>query len=150
MISKTLYGIPWWLSGKESTCQCRRPGFDPWVGKIPWRREWLPTPVFLPGKSLGQRSLLVYSPWGHEESDTTKPLTLSLLFHFKFPNSTPGGQWLPLRSVFKARFHLEYGHIEHTVIFGMWRKVGAMFCCQQILWVFLSSPFKRPLWWSSG
>ena len=37
----------WWLSGKESTCQCRRPGFDPWVEKVPWSRRWLPTPVFL-------------------------------------------------------------------------------------------------------
>ena len=50
-------GLPWWLSSKESACQCRRPGFDPWVGKIPWRREWQPTPVFLPAKSQGQRSL---------------------------------------------------------------------------------------------
>ena len=40
-------GLPWWLSGKESVCQCRRYGFDPWVGKIPWRRKWQPTPVFL-------------------------------------------------------------------------------------------------------
>ena len=50
-----------WLSGKESACQsrrCRRLGFDPWVGKIPWRREWPPTPVFLPGESHGQRSLV--------------------------------------------------------------------------------------------
>ena len=39
--------------------------------KIPWRREWLPTPVFLPGKSHGQRSLVGYSPWGHKELDTT-------------------------------------------------------------------------------
>ena len=50
-------GLPWWLSGKESTYQCRRPGFDPWVGKIPWRRKWQLTPVFLPGKSHEQRSL---------------------------------------------------------------------------------------------
>ena len=50
-------GDPWWLNGKESTYQCRRHGFDPWVGKIPWRRRWQPTPVFLPGKSYGQRSL---------------------------------------------------------------------------------------------
>ena len=42
----------------------RRPGFDPWVGKIPWRRKWQPTPIFLPGKSHGQRSLAGYSPWG--------------------------------------------------------------------------------------
>ena len=49
--------LPWWLSGKESACQCRRCRFDPWVGKISWRRKWQPTPVFLPGKSQGQRSL---------------------------------------------------------------------------------------------
>ena len=55
------------LSGKESFCQCkrhRRCGFDPWVGKIPWRRKWQPTPIFLPGKSHGQRSLEGYSPQG--------------------------------------------------------------------------------------
>ena len=43
-------GLPGWLSGKESACQCRRHGFDPWVRKIPWRRKWQPIPVFLPGK----------------------------------------------------------------------------------------------------
>jgi len=58
-------GLPWWLSGKESTCQCRRHGFDPWVGKIPQRRKQQPTPVFLPGKSHGQKRLAGYSPWGH-------------------------------------------------------------------------------------
>ena len=53
-------GLPWWLSGKESNCQCRicgRLGFNPWVRKIPWKRAWQSTPVFLPGKSHGQRSL---------------------------------------------------------------------------------------------
>ena len=43
---------------------------SPWVGTIPWRREWLPTPVFLPGESHGQRRLMGYSPWGHKELDT--------------------------------------------------------------------------------
>ena len=52
--TKNSLGHPWCLSGKESTCQCRRPRFDPWVRKIPWRRAWQPTPVFLPGKSCGQ------------------------------------------------------------------------------------------------
>ena len=52
--------------------------FDPCVGKIPWRRKWQPTPVFLPGKSQGQRSLADYCPWGHKESDTTERL------HFLF------------------------------------------------------------------
>ena len=46
--------------------QYRRPGFYPWIGKISWRREWQPTPVFLPGEFLGQRSLVGYSPWGHK------------------------------------------------------------------------------------
>ena len=63
--------LPCWLSGKESTYQCRRHKFEPWVGKIPWRRAWQPTPVFMPGESRGQRSLAGYSPWGHKESDTT-------------------------------------------------------------------------------
>ena len=53
--------LHWWFNGKESTCRCRRLGFSPWVRKTPWRRKWLPTPVFLPGKSHGQRSLVGYS-----------------------------------------------------------------------------------------
>ena len=58
--------LPRWLSGKESACQRRRCGFDPWVGKIPWRKKWQPTPIFLPGKSHGQRSLAGCSLWGHK------------------------------------------------------------------------------------
>ena len=48
-----------------------RDRFNPWIGKIPWSRKWQPTPVFLPGKFHGQRSLVGYSPWGRKESDTT-------------------------------------------------------------------------------
>ena len=62
------------VGGKEATHQCRRPGFDPWVGKIPWRRKWQLTSVFLPGESHGQRSLVGYSPWVAKESDTTERL----------------------------------------------------------------------------
>ena len=58
--------LPCWLSSKEFICQCWRPGLDPWVRKIPWRRTWQPTPLFLPGKSHGQRSLAGYSPCGHK------------------------------------------------------------------------------------
>ena len=64
-----------WPRGKESTCQCRKHrkhGLDPWVGKIPWRKEGLPTPVFLAGEFHGQRSLAGYSPWGCREPDMTK------------------------------------------------------------------------------
>ena len=74
--SQGLYpGLPRWLRGKEPACQYRRPKrleFDPWVGKIPWRRNCQPTPVFLPRKFHGQRSLMGYSPRGHKESDTTE------------------------------------------------------------------------------
>ena len=59
--------LPRWLSGRESAHQCRRCRLDPWAGKIPWRRKWQSTPVFLPGKSHGQRSLAGYSPWGRKE-----------------------------------------------------------------------------------
>ena len=52
--------------------KCRRHGFDPWVGKIPLRRVWQPTLVFLPGKPHGQRSLVGYSPWGCKESDVNE------------------------------------------------------------------------------
>ena len=60
---------------KKIRLQCMRPGFDPWVEKIPWKRKWQPTPVFLPGESHGQRSLMGYSPCGHKESDTTERLS---------------------------------------------------------------------------
>ena len=73
----TIYGGS---DGKSICLQLRRPGFDPWVGKIPWRRKWQPTPVLLPWKSHGRRSLVGYSPWGRKESDTTKQLH----FHFSF------------------------------------------------------------------
>ena len=53
------FGLPWWLSWSRIHLQCRRPEFSLWVGKIPWRREWLPTPVFWPGEFHG-----LYSPWG--------------------------------------------------------------------------------------
>ena len=59
------FGCPRWLSGKRIHLQCRRyrrHGFSPWVGKIPWRRAWQPTPVFLPGEFLGQRRPVGYSP----------------------------------------------------------------------------------------
>ena len=71
-------------------------GFDPCVRKIPWRRKWQPTPVFLPEESHGQRSLVGYSPWGHKEQTqlsthtcfviTTLYLTYSLVF---FPHLQP-------------------------------------------------------------
>ena len=72
---KTPQGFPGGTSGKEPACQCKRykkHTFSPWYGKIPWRREWLPTPVFLLKESQEQRSLAGYSPWGRKESDMTE------------------------------------------------------------------------------
>ena len=93
--------IPGWLRGKESARQCRRHRFNPWVQKIPWRRKWQPTPILLPGKSHGQRSLVGYSPWSCKESNMTEhththrliknkhiqyviECSLSLVFHITF------------------------------------------------------------------
>ena len=62
-------------SQRESACQCmrcKRLGFNCWVGKILWSRKWQPTPIFLPGKFHGERSLMGYSPWGCKESDMTE------------------------------------------------------------------------------
>ena len=67
--------VPTWYSGKEYACQGRRHKrhrFNPWVRKIHWRRKWQLTPVFLLGKSHGQRSLEGYSTWDHKELDTTE------------------------------------------------------------------------------
>ena len=65
-------GLLWWISGNELTFQCRRPGFDPWVGTIPWRRTWQPTPILLPGEFHGERSLVGYSSQGCTELDMTE------------------------------------------------------------------------------
>ena len=79
-VSSRLYlykGLPGGSDGKESACQCRRHKrrwFDPLVGKIPRRRKWQPTPIFLPGKFHGQRSLAGCNPWGGKELDMTERL----------------------------------------------------------------------------
>ena len=65
--SISVQGFPGGASGKQPACQCRRLKkcqFDPWIKNIPWRRKRQPTPVFLPGNFLGQRSLVGFSPWG--------------------------------------------------------------------------------------
>ena len=69
------WGFPGGTSGKEPACQCRRHmrcGLSPYVGKTPWRRKWLPTPVFFTGEFHGQRSLAGYSQSGRKELDMTE------------------------------------------------------------------------------
>ena len=82
--------FPWWLRWQNICLQCRRPRFDPWVRKIPGRRKWQPTPVLLPGKSHGLRSLVAYSPWGRKESDTTERLHCHFHFNENFNQSFNG------------------------------------------------------------
>ena len=76
-IENVIFSLPFyskWASLVNQTIIClkrRRHGFDPWAGKMPWRRDWLPTPVFLPGEFHKQRRPVSYSPWGCKELDTT-------------------------------------------------------------------------------
>ena len=82
--SYVLLGFPGRTSVKGSTCQCRRckrHGLDPWVGKIPQKRAWQPTPVFLTGESHGQKSLESYSPQGHKETDMIQQACMCLQLH---------------------------------------------------------------------
>ena len=84
-----------------------RRSFDPWVRKIPWRRAWQPTPVFLPGESNGQRRLAGCSPWGCKESDTTEQLTLSL-------SATSYKAWLPIIVNTESRFTRPLSQASHV------------------------------------
>ena len=115
-----LNGLPRWLSGKESACHCKRHRFNPWVGKIPWRRIWQPTPVSLPGKRRGQRSLVGYSLVGIRKSWT-------LLSHW----TTATVVWCLF--VFWARFLW----VSKSQLLGSDKRL--QWCCLNSLW--------RSLWW---
>ena len=73
-------GFPGGSDGKRICLQRRRPGFNPWVRKIPWRSEWLPTPLFLPGEFHGQRSLAGYSPWYHKKWESPTSTVFEIIF----------------------------------------------------------------------
>ena len=77
---KDLRGLPCLLSGKGSACQHRRHSFGSWSERSPGDGNGISTPVFLPGKSNGQRILVGYSPWGHKELDTTYQLNNNVAF----------------------------------------------------------------------
>ena len=113
-------------SGKKPACQyrrCKRCGLDPWVRKIPWRRALQPTPVFLPGESHGQRSLVGYSPWSHTESDMTKRLGIhsgKLLYTPGIPAwytvMTWGWGWGLIRGRFKREGIYVYLWLIHVIV----------------------------------
>ena len=116
--------------GKESTCSVGRPGFDPCVGKIPWRRERLPTPVFQPGEFHG-----LYSPWGCKELDITERLSLSVqtpvaphpgisttdkLVHISNQINCKDGHWLSVYSDKKlGTIHYKL-LIKYNMVFAWW------------------------------
>ena len=120
--------------GKEPACQCRRhkrPGFSPWVRKIPWRRAWQPTPVFLPGKFHGQRSLEGYSLLGHKESGMTEAIcmhTLTPIFEVLCQRSWGRGEGL-----FDSSYSLTH-QSQSTTKSSCWRIQNLttshhLFCC---------------------
>ena len=76
------YILPWWLTWLSVCLKCGRPRFDPWVRKIPWRRKWQPSPVFLPGESHGW-SLAGYSPWGRKKLDMTERLHIMIITYME-------------------------------------------------------------------
>ena len=94
-----ILNVPSWASLVaqmiKNLAAMRRPGFDPWFGKISWRTEWQPTPVFLPGELYGQRSLKGYNPWGPKKSDMTEQLSL----HFIWETGWMASLLLQLRNV---------------------------------------------------
>ena len=112
-------GLLRWRSGEEFSHQCwrcKRCGFSPWIGKIPWRKKWQPTPIFLFGKFHGQRSLVGYSSWDPKESDTTEQLhfilsgVISPLF-----SSSILGTYQPGEFLFQCPIFLPF-HTVHRVL----------------------------------
>ena len=82
-----VYGLPWWLRWESICLQCGRPRFNPWVGKISWKRKWQPTPIFFPRKSHGWRNLVGYSPWCHRVGyHWATSLSLSYIYNIYMPH----------------------------------------------------------------
>ena len=121
-----ILGLPWWLVGKESACnvgdclQYRRRGFDPWVRKIPWKRKWQPTPVFLPGESHRQRNLAGYTVHGGcKELDTMAPHSSTLAW--KIPWTEEPGR---LQSMGSQRVRHDWATSLSLFTFMHWSRKG--------------------------
>ena len=141
-----------WLRWQRIRLQCRRPGFDPWVGKTPWRRAWQPTLVFLPGESHGQRSLVGYSPWGHRESDMTEQLSIiaqgkNIKFHFvptdKSRTPTILHRITPYKIILGSKTLKHHAHTYLKCLYHLWLPSHEHCSQPQIVprkryWIFLS------------
>ena len=140
-MTKNTQGLHWWLGGKESACQRRRCRFNPWIGKIPWRRKWKPTPVFLPWECNGQRSLAGYNPRGCKESATTE---VTSFFHFP-PGKPQGVVGCPLNRgrgyLFPAASLAWPIHINYMP--GFWKHLSLRDPCLNSLLLLLLSRFSR-------
>ena len=131
--------------------QCKRPGFEPWVRKISWRREWQPTLVFLPGEFHGQRGLVGYSPWGCKELYTTDFVTntftcVCVCVCVFLP---PGGEW-KISSLFQLTPLAWEVRVLPTILTGRggtadqllaqphWNQTGKQFCRNLTIigWIF--------------
>ena len=109
-------GLPWRLSWWGICPQCRSARFIPWARRILWRREWQPTPVFLPGEFHRQRSLVGYSPRGHKEPDTTEQLTQHIQI------SDPISEHLFERIKIRISDRCPHGHRRVTHSSQTWRQ----------------------------
>ena len=146
-----LFWFPWWLRWERICLQYRRPRFDPWnqvwslepfdtwVGKIPWKREWLTTQVFLCGEFHGQRNLVGYSPWHCKELDKTEWLTcfemfcvIILFFVLFLTHPTAKLEWSSGFLHF-LKFQSEFGNKE----FMIWATVSSQSC---FCWLYRASP----------
>ena len=109
-ILDSILDFPGSSDGKASVYQCGRPGFDPWIRTIPWRRKWQPTPVLLPRKSHGWRSLLQTTVHGVTKSQTRlSDFTLSILYHYKLALRTAFAESSKFcKIVFLSSFILSY------------------------------------------
>ena len=128
--------LPWWLRQWRICLQFRRPEFDPWVRKITWRREWPPTPLFLPEEFLGQKSLAGYSRWGGKSrtglTNTHRDTQFAMLWKLFMI--------LPIRvRQYHEGFSLFSIHI---------REIGEDFCDEDLIacnvqWISLSPEFQK-------
>ena len=103
------HGLPRWCQWLRTRLPVQRCGFDSWVGQIPWKRAWQPTPVFLPGESRGQRSLVGYSPWSHKELGTTEAAQHACIQnHVSILNSWEGFLVLQSKCIFKIFIKIKF------------------------------------------
>ena len=137
-----LFWLPRWLKGKESTCQCwshRRHWFDPWVGKIPWRRKWQPTPVFLPGEITWTEEpgglQRIRHDWVHAHASFGGLYLIDLIIRDK-----AGGLWMRDESCYNSVLscHWNFILIYNFLLFPVSVEMGFFFARLPLIWHYVS------------